>query len=346
MGKRRRRKRKEPMLPAVLCGLGCICIVLLVTIGFLVFRGRGDGDRAGKEDTVPTEETEGQETEEAAPEETEEETAEEPLPEEEEAELEVHFIDVGQGDATLIRCKGHAMLLDTGSADADARRSDRDLLEYLQENGVERLDMLLLSHGHEDHMGRACDILETMEVDRVICDFGNEEGYVQRLEQMLEDTGQEVVIPAQGDVYPLGDASVHILTGRLTELEESDTEIERVNNQSIGVKLIYGETSFLFYGDGDAAYEQYLLELNRDIGADVLKVPHHGAAVSCCEQILERVQPEYAVISSAKQEDFGFPSAEVLLRLTARQITTFYTNKQGNIIAASDGENICWTTRR
>ena len=337
--RRRRRKRKEPMLLAVLCGLGCICIVLLLAIGFLFFKSHSIKDGAEKEDTVVTEE----QSEE--PKEAEAETDKEPLPEAETG-LEIHFIDIGQGDATLIKCDGYTMLLDTGSADPEARRSDRDLLEYLQENGVERLDILLLSHGHEDHMGRACDILEAMEVGRVLCDFGNEEGYVQRLEQMLIDTDQEVVVPVQGDVYPLGDASVHILTGRLTELGESETEIERVNNQSIGVKVVYGETSFLFYGDGDAGYEQYLLELNRDISADVLKVPHHGAAVSCCEQILERVQPEYAVISSAKQEDFGFPSAEVLLRLTAQQITTFYTNKQGNIIAISDGESISWTTRR
>ena len=163
--RRRRRKRKEPMLLAVLCGLGCICIVLLLAIGFLFFKSHSIKDGAEKEDTVVTEE----QSEE--PKEAEAETDKEPLPEAETG-LEIHFIDIGQGDATLIKCDGYTMLLDTGSADPEARRSDRDLLEYLQENGVERLDILLLSHGHEDHMGRACDILEAMEVGRVLCDFG------------------------------------------------------------------------------------------------------------------------------------------------------------------------------
>jgi len=331
--------------------MGAICICLIVGISVLLLRrGTGSGQDQGEDGALhldeESEEGQVQETEEAQEREETEETEEAGEKEDSQEQLVVHFIDVGQGDATLLTCGGEAMLLDTGSADPEARRSERDLLAYLEENGVERLDYLLLTHGHEDHMGRACDVLEAMEVDKVLCDFGNQEGYVQRLEQMLEDQEMEVIAPQAGQEYPLGEAVIHIVTGRLTDLEDAGTETGRVNNQSIGVKVTYGENSFLFYGDGEAAYEKYLLDCGEDIRADVLKVPHHGAAVSCCQEILEKVSPQYAVISSAKQEDFGFPAAETLLRLTAGQITTFYTNRQGNVVAASDGETIRWMTRR
>lgn len=341
MNRQKRHRRQEKLLISILCGIGVVCICL--AIGILSFlltdRDRGKSeDNQTKNDLESVIETESeQETE-----------PEEPEPEEE--VLEVHFIDIGQGDASLIKCGGCAMLIDTGSADPEARRSERDLIEYLRQNEVEKLDYMLLSHGHEDHMGRACDVLDQLEVENVICDFGNDEGYVQRLQGVLqekEESGEcSVIVPQEGEEFALGGATVRILTGRLEDFPEAATETERVNNQSIGVKIIYGNRSFLFYGDGEASYETYLLENDIDIKADVLKVAHHGAAVSTSQEILEKVHPEYTVISSATQEDFGFPQLEVLMRLAAIQNTTFYTNKQGCIIASCDGEYISWTTRR
>ena len=349
MNKRRKRKKsKERMIFALFCGLTLICGCLL--IGMLFFRSGEEAEDKTDEMSALEEMLTEEEKQEA---ETESETevikeAEEEPAEETEKQLEVHFIDIGQGDATLVKFGDQEMLIDTGSADPQARRSERDILVYLQENGVEKLEYLLLTHGHEDHMGRACDILQEIEVEKVICDFGNQEGYVQRLQQMLSDMEMEVIVPQAGQEYRIGDAVVHIVTGRVAQLDEVETETatEKVNNQSIGVKVLYKENSFLLYGDGEAAYEKYLLESGEDLAADVLKVPHHGAAVSCCQEILDAVQPEYAVISSAKQEDFGFPSGEVLLRMAVGQITTFYTNRQGNVIAISDGEHVSFTTRR
>jgi len=349
----RRKRANRGRVPVLICGvLTAVCIGLLIAIFVLLIQKKHVADDEQKPATQESSETAGDIDSEISKgddiSQADTEEKEEPATVPEKEKLEVHFIDVGQGDATLIKFGEHAMLVDTGSADPEARRSDRDLLEYLKKNGVEKLSYLLLTHGHEDHMGRACDILQAMDVDKVICDFGNQEGYVQRLQQMLEDMEKEVIIPQMDQEYALGEATVHIITGRVAALDEQEyeTETERVNNQSVGIRVSYGENSFLLYGDGEAAYEKYLLESDIDLQADVLKVPHHGAAVSCSQEILDAVQPEYTVISSAKQEDFGFPSGEVLTRMMINQITTFYTNRQGNVIAVSDGEHISFTTRR
>lgn len=256
--------------------------------------------------------------------------------------LKVQFIDVGQGDATLVQHGKHAILIDTGSSE-----SAMDILAYMKEQSVERLEYLILSHGHEDHMGRGVDILEQIEVDHVICDFGNQEGYVQRLENYLKDMETDVIVPEAGEEFQVGKFSFTVLMGRTEQLSsEEELEVTNVNNQSLAVKVLHGQNSFLLYGDGELAYEQYLIEQDIDVNSTVLKVPHHGAASSCSLEILEKINPRYAVISSAPQDAFGYPSNEALQRLALKQVTTFYTNKRGTITAFSDGNTLYWTTEK
>lgn len=256
--------------------------------------------------------------------------------------MKVQFIDVGQGDATLIQCGGKAIMIDTGSSEAE-----NDILQYLEEQKVENLDYLILSHGHEDHMGRGCDILEKVEVGHVICDFGNQEGYVQRLNNYIKDMEIDLIKPRAGQNFQVGAFEFTILMGRNSDLAfEEELEVTNVNNQSLAVKVKHGENSFLFYGDGEKEYEQLMVEQGLDIGSTVLKVPHHGAAASSTDIALDNIKPRYAVISSAPQEAFGYPSNEVLLRFAIRQITTFYTNKRGSITAVSDGTSISWTAEK
>lgn len=255
--------------------------------------------------------------------------------------LEVSFLDVGQGDATLAVCGENAILIDTGSSTAEL-----DILAYMKEQGVEKLDYLVLSHGHEDHMGKACDILEAMPVEHVICDFGNQEGYVQRLEGLLDEKEADVIEPEGGEEFAFGDATLHILMGREKEIEQTEIETTNVNNQSIMAAITFGEHRFLFYGDGEVQYEQYALTKNLDLKADVVKVAHHGGNTSGTELFMNEVEPDYAVISSAAKEEFGFPTDEALYQLGIRQITTFTTNKKGTVKALSDGKTLSWTCER
>lgn len=329
-------QREKLKLVAMITGIAAV-LVIIIGICMLIHTGRGTGhtEPSGipETETAETTETETQDFTD------EDETA---AREVSDPNMQVHFIDVGQGDATLILCKDQAILIDTGSSEASI-----DILDYLDRKSVEKLDYLILSHGHEDHMGRGVDILEKIKVDHVICDFGNQEGYVQRLNNYIKDMEIDVILPKDGEVYQVGEFSFTILMGRNPQLfSENEPEVTNVNNQSLAVKVVHGNNSFLFYGDGELAYEQYLMEQKIDVSATVLKVPHHGAAASGSEAILDQIDPRYAVISSAPQEAFGYPSNEVLQRLALKQITAFYTNKQGTVTAISDGETLHWTAER
>ncbi|MCR4705875.1 MAG: MBL fold metallo-hydrolase [Lachnospiraceae bacterium] len=258
--------------------------------------------------------------------------------------LYVHFIDVGQGDATLFIQGDHTMLVDTGSASSAAAASTRDLLKYLEELGVDHLDYLVLTHGHEDHVGRAMDVMQSFEIDQLIADFGNAEGYVTNTMERAEHIGLKTMKPEGGEELPLGDAKVQILTGRVTTIPSSGDETTDVNNQSIGLRVTYGENSFLLYGDGESEYEKYLLASGYKLKSDVLKVPHHGFEASLSDEILEKIHPKYAVISSAKKSNFGFPSDATLQKLGLAEVATFCTNRLGNVVAVADGNSITWST--
>lgn len=330
-------QREKLKLVAMIAGIAAV-LVIIIGICMLIHTGR-EAEHMEPSGITETEAAETAETKTQDP-----TTAEEAAAEKESSDpnMQVHFIDVGQGDATLILCKDQAIMIDTGSSEASI-----DILEYLDRQSVEKLDYLILSHGHEDHMGRGVDILEKIKVDHVICDFGNQEGYVQRLNNYIKDMEIDVIQPKDDEVYQVGEFSFTILMGRNPALfSENEPEVTNVNNQSLAVKVVHGNNSFLFYGDGELAYEQYLIEQMIDVSATVLKVPHHGGAASGSETILNQIDPRYAVISSAPQEAFGYPSNEVLQRLALKQITAFYTNKQGTVTAVSDGETLRWTAER
>lgn len=253
-------------------------------------------------------------------------------------ELCVSFFDVGQGDATLIQNGNTAVLIDTGSGE-----SKTEMVKVLKEKGVEKLEYLIFSHGHEDHVGQGCDIIREFPVEHVICDFGNQEGYVQRLEECLKAMNIDVIQPKGGESFVCGSFQIDILYGRNEDIMQGGEEISRVNNQSIALKVVHGENSFLFYGDGEEEYEQWMMKNKIDVKADVLKAPHHGGATSSAENILDKCNPSFIVISSAPRGEFGFPSGEVLNRYAMRQITTFSTNQLGTVEAVSDGKHIVWS---
>ena len=177
--------------------------------------------------------------------------------------FQVHFIDVGQVDSALVICDGHYMLIDGGNA------GDSDLVyAYLERHGAERLDYMVASHAHEDHIGGLAGALNYAKVDTALCPVTEYNSKVfQNLVKYLEGQGKSLTVPEPGDRFELGSAQVEIL-GPVQEYDDT-------NDTSIVLRIDYGETSFLFTGDMETGAEGDLLDSGADVRATVLKAGHH-----------------------------------------------------------------------
>lgn len=253
---------------------------------------------------------------------------------EQESLFTVHCLDVGQASATLIVSGEHAMMIDAGN------RDDASLIkQYLEEKGISKLDYLLFTHPHEDHIGSGAMLLREMTVERVIMpdisiDLCETATYADLL-AAIEEKEPIVDYPKAGEVYVLGEMSFKIVAPS----PDWQNDIEDLNESSLGVLLIGGENRVLVYGDGEWNCEQYMAS-QHDIETDVLIVGHHGSNSSSNRLFLEAVSPSYAVISCGKDNDYGYPHKEVLRRLEENDIEIYRTDMQGNILFSGNGKNI------
>lgn len=244
--------------------------------------------------------------------------------------MEVHFIDVGQGDATLILAGGHAMLIDAG----DNSKGTAVQL-YLQKRGVERLDYLVLTHTDSDHIGGADVIISKFDIGQIfLSDFKKDNKTYRELMESMKSRGMTFSTPETGAEYELGDAA-------FTVIAPNDT-YDDPNNSSIGLILDYGENSFLFSGDCEEEAERDILENGMNLDVDVYQAGHHGSRTSSTEEFLDAMSPEYAVISCEEGNSYGHPHAQTLNNLRARRVKVFRTDEQGSIVAYSDGTDITW----
>ena len=250
--------------------------------------------------------------------------------------LTVHYLDVGQADCALLECGGEYLLIDGGNAD-----DGRLVVSYLEQQGVTGLDTVICTHAHEDHVGGLAAVLNVYPVEKLYCPTRT---YASRwFEAFLRYVHQqelEVTLPRPGETFSLGDARVEIL-GPLKSYADP-------NNTSIVCRVTLGETSFLFTGDMEKTAETDLLEAGTDLRADVLKVGHHGSDTSTGYWFLREVDPEYAVISVGRDNDYGHPHEQPMSRLYHAGMTIFRTDTLGTVIARSDGTEITffWENQR
>ena len=245
--------------------------------------------------------------------------------------LTVHFLDVGQADCALLECGGEYMLIDGGNI-GDGRM----VIAYLQELGVEELKAVVCTHAHEDHVGGLPSVLAVYPVKQV---FAPTKTYASKVfDDFLYYTDQQrltVTIPSPGDEMTLGQAQVTVLGPLKSYAETNDT--------SIVMKVVFGETSFLFTGDMEVLAENDLLENGTDLKADVLKVGHHGSDTSTGYRFLYEVDPAYAVISVGEGNKYGHPTDITLSRLNDAVCTIFRTDHLGTVVAVSDGKEVTFT---
>lgn len=244
---------------------------------------------------------------------------------------EIHFIDVGQGDATLIMTSEGNILIDCGPRDAkDA------VLNYLSQNGIEKIKYAIFTHPHEDHMGCASYVLEQVEVENIIMpDAVSTAKFYEDALEVIEKKDINVIKASSGAEYSLGGFNMKLLS-------PNSEKYSSLNNYSVVVLADFGENSFMFTGDAEKLAEEEILKVygNEDLKCTLLKVGHHGSDTSTSEDFLKAVSPKYAVISVGEGNSYGHPSEKTLLMLEKYNVEYYTTEKEGSIVFVTDGTKL------
>lgn len=252
----------------------------------------------------------------------------------------VHFIDVDQGDCELIMSGGHAVLIDAGERDKGVT-----VVQYLRRLGLKKIDYVIATHPHTDHIGGLNSVINNLSVGEIIMPkipqrLVPTNVVYRRLLETIINKNIKVRQAVPGDVLNLGESSLNIL-GPISE------NYDNLNDFSVGALLSYKNVSFLFCGDMQGNAEQDLLKSKQNIKADVFKLSHHGSKTSNGKKFLKAVNPKYCVAEVGKNNIHNHPHAKVLNILNSLGIKNIYrTDMDGSIIFYTDGEKIDVQTQK
>ncbi len=245
--------------------------------------------------------------------------------------LIVHFLDVGQADSILIQLpNGEISLIDGGN------RDDSNLVvSYIKNQGIDTIDYLVATHPHEDHIGGLAEVVKSFKIGKVYMPrvAANTKTY-ENLLLAIKDKGLKIT-QAKAGVEIIADNTL-----RFTILAPASEEYGELNEYSAVAKLSFKDVSFLFTGDAEKLSEKEMLDSGFDLNSNVLKVGHHGGRSSSTKDFINSVNPDYAVISVGKGNDYGHPHEEALKRLEERNAEILRTDVHGNIVMKTDGSKI------
>ena len=250
--------------------------------------------------------------------------------------LIIDCLDVGQASCTLIRQGDSAMLYDCGAEVPSKIR------KYLEDEGIKKLKMVVLSHSDADHINAFPAIAYDQSIDQVLTSPWMQErgtGAYSQLKDTLSWYRIKTTAAAQGDTIPLGDAAITILGPT-----QYDPETE--NNNSLIIKITYGNTSAILCGDAQAEEENSIISTGADLKTDILSAGHHGSNTSSTKPFLKAAAPTYAAISCGKNNDYNHPGNAALKRLKKSGATVLRTDQNGSIRFITDGSHISVSTEK
>lgn len=247
--------------------------------------------------------------------------------------LSIHYIDVGQADSILITNNGYSMLIDAGN------NEDGPLLvDYIKNDlKINKIDYVVGTHPHEDHIGGLDDIINNLQVKEVyLPEAMTTTKTFEDVLNAIEQKNLSITVPDIGDKFTMGELDFEIIyTG---------TGAKDLNEASIILKMTFGKHAYLFTGDTTSEVEKTILD--KDINIDVLKVAHHGSKYSSCEEFLNIATPKYAIISAGEGNSYGHPEQETIDRLKKYNTNIYITKDLGTIILTSNGETINVTSTK
>ncbi len=265
------------------------------------------------------------------------------------ADLEIHFIDVGQGDSSLIIFGDTTILVDAGEKEMGER-----VVKYLDDLGIKKLDYIVATHPHSDHIGGLPFVINNIDAGKVIAPRITEEitpttKTYENFLLALKGKALKLTAAKSGDIYTLEHDKQSDADGgkaKTAQLEiispiypdyEAYTDL---NDFSVVFKLSYKNTSYLFTGDASKPVEKDILSHNIDISADVLKVPHHGSSSSSSSDYVKAISAKYGIIQCGQDNSYNHPNEKIVARYEKTGITLYRNDLNGNVVVYSDGDEI------
>lgn len=250
----------------------------------------------------------------------------------------VHYIDVGQGDCILIKSDDEAMLIDAGE-----RGNAETITNYLKQHGVTKLDYVIATHPHSDHIGSMADVLSAFPTSNIIMPKLSKSNIpttktYENLLKTVKSQNINMIAAVPGESYKIGKAEMTVLAPL--------TDNDDLNNMSVVTRVVYGVNSFLFTGDAEVKSENRILDTDAVLRSDVLKMGHHGSSTSSGEKFMDAVNPRLCIISCGKDNDYGHPHKETLEMLEERKISYLRTDEVGSIVVGSDGTTLTVSTEK
>lgn len=257
---------------------------------------------------------------------------------EDKSPFSVHFIDVGQGDCTLIKSGDFSMLIDAGE-----QGNEEKILDYLKTQNIKEITYLVATHPHSDHIGGMKGVISNTKVKNIIMPkltISNTPTTKQYEEfiKSVKNSNANVKLVEQPYTFKHKDINIDVLS--------PCNQSNNLNNMSVVIKLTYKNKSFLFMGDAEKEVENELINNGMKVQADVLKAGHHGSSSSSIPKFIEAVNPIYVVMSCGKNNSFGHPNEETLNTLKQNNVKFNRTDKDGTIVVDYNDNQLIISTEK